>query len=127
MDKIVIEGGTPLSGQISISGAKNSALKLMVACLLTDEVLTLTNMPDLRDTRFLGHLLENFGVEVKSGAKKNAQKNKGHLSLHAKTLSSTTAPYDLVRKMRASFNVLGPILARPKCLCPAVVPSVRGP
>jgi len=53
MDKIVIEGGTPLSGEISISGAKNSALKLMVACLLTDEVLQLTNMPNLRDTRFL--------------------------------------------------------------------------
>ncbi len=104
MDKIVIEGGTPLSGQISISGAKNSALKLMVACLLTDEVLELTNMPNLRDTRFLGHLLENFGVKVDDGI--------GHMTLHAKTLSSTTAPYDLVRKMRASFNVLGPILAR---------------
>lgn len=104
MDKIVIEGGVPLSGQISISGAKNSALKLMVACLLTDEPLVLTNMPNLRDTRFLGQLLENFGVEVSGGA--------GQLSLHAKTLSSTTAPYDLVRKMRASFNVLGPMLAR---------------
>lgn len=104
MDKIVIEGGVPLSGQISISGAKNSALKLMVACLLTDEPLVLTNMPNLRDTRFLGQLLENFGVEVSGAA--------GRLSLHAKTLSSTTAPYDLVRKMRASFNVLGPMLAR---------------
>ena len=104
MDKIVIEGGVPLSGQISISGAKNSALKLMVACLLTDEPLVLTNMPNLRDTRFLGQLLENFGVAVSGGA--------GRLSLHAKTLSSTTAPYDLVRKMRASFNVLGPMLAR---------------
>jgi len=104
MDKIVIEGGVPLLGEISISGAKNSALKLMVACLLTDEPLELTNMPNLRDTRFLGQLLENFGVQVDNGV--------GRLSLHAKTLSSTTAPYDLVRKMRASFNVLGPILAR---------------
>ncbi len=104
MDKIVIEGGTPLSGQISISGAKNSALKLMVACLLTDEPLELTNMPNLRDTRFLGHLLENFGVKVTDGV--------GNLTMHAKTLTSTTAPYDLVRKMRASFNVLGPVLAR---------------
>ncbi len=104
MDKIVIEGGTPLSGQIEISGAKNSALKLMVACLLTDEELKLTNMPNLRDTRFLGQLLENFGVEVTDGV--------GHMKLHAQTLSSTTAPYDLVRKMRASFNVLGPVLAR---------------
>lgn len=104
MDKIVIEGGTPLSGQITISGAKNSALKLMVACLLTDGVLELTNMPNLRDTRFLGQLLQNFGVEVSDGV--------GHMKLHAKKLSSTTAPYDLVRKMRASFNVLGPLLAR---------------
>ena len=104
MDKIVIEGGTPLSGQITISGAKNSALKLMVACLLTDGVLELTNMPNLRDTRFLGQLLQNFGVEVSDGV--------GHMTLHAKNLSSTTAPYDLVRKMRASFNVLGPLLAR---------------
>ena len=104
MDKIVIEGGTPLSGEISISGAKNSALKLMVACLLTDEKLTLTNMPDLRDTRFLADLLQNFGVEVAT--------TKNKMSLHAKSLTSTTAPYDLVRKMRASFNVLGPILAR---------------
>jgi len=104
MDKIVIEGGTPLSGQISISGAKNSALKLMAACLLTDEPLELTNMPNLRDTRFLGKLLENFGVEVKDGP--------GRLTMHAQKLTSTTAPYDLVRKMRASFNVLGPVLAR---------------
>ncbi len=104
MDKIVIEGGTPLSGQVEISGAKNSALKLMVACLLTDEVLELTNMPNLRDTRFLGALLANFGAKIEDGI--------GTMKLHAKTLSSTTAPYDLVRKMRASFNVLGPVLAR---------------
>ena len=105
MDKIVIEGGTPLSGQITISGAKNSAIKLMAVCLLTDEPLELTNMPRLRDTRFMGELLKSLGatVEETPGAK---------LQLHAKNLVSTSADYDLVRKMRASFNVLGPILAR---------------
>ncbi len=104
MDRIIIEGGTPLSGEIAISGAKNSALKLMVACLLTDKPLDLTNMPDLRDTRFLAELLQNFGVDVEIG--------KARMRLHAQNLKSTTAPYELVRKMRASFNVLGPILAR---------------
>lgn len=105
MDKITIEGGHPLHGEITISGAKNSAIKLMVITLLTDEPLVLTNMPRLRDTRSLGNLLAHLGTEVDEG--------KGStMSLHTKTLSSTTAPYDLVRKMRASFNVLGPILAR---------------
>ncbi len=105
MDKIVIEGGYPLTGEISISGAKNSAIKLMVVSLLTSEPVTLTNMPDLRDTRSLAALLKHMGVEVES---ETASK----MMLHAPKLSSTTAPYDLVRKMRASFNVLGPLIAR---------------
>ena len=105
MDKIVIEGGVPLSGEISISGAKNSAIKLMAVCLLTDEPLELTNMPRLRDTRSMGELLKELGVHVEVGPG-------ARMVLHAKNLSSTTAPYDLVRKMRASFNVLGPLLAR---------------
>ncbi|WP_409434013.1 UDP-N-acetylglucosamine 1-carboxyvinyltransferase [Litorimonas sp. RW-G-Af-16] len=105
MDKIVIEGGFPLTGEIAISGAKNSAIKLMVVSLLTDQKVTLTNMPRLRDTRFLGQLLAHMGVEVEEGPG-------AKMTLHAADLSSTTAPYDLVRKMRASFNVLGPLLAR---------------
>lgn len=105
MDKIVIEGGYPLNGEIAISGAKNSAIKLMAVCLLTDQLVTLTNMPRLRDTRFMGQLLAHMGVEVEEGPGPV-------MTLHAKSLSSTTAPYDLVRKMRATFNVLGPTLAR---------------
>ena len=104
MDKIVIEGGFPLNGEIAISGAKNSAIKLMAVCLLTDKPVKLTNMPQLRDTRSMAGLLEHLGVQVET---------KGTvMSLHAEKLSSTTAPYDLVRKMRASFNVLGPLIAR---------------
>lgn len=105
MDKIVIEGGFPLNGEIAISGAKNSAIKLMAVCLLTDQPIKLTNMPRLRDTRSMAGLLEHLGVQVDAG--------KGdEMLLHAEKLSSTTAPYDLVRKMRASFNVLGPLIAR---------------
>jgi len=105
MDKIVIEGGYPLNGEISISGAKNSALKLMAVCLLTDEPVELTNMPRLRDTRFMGELLSHMGVSYEEVGDSTTK-------LHAKKLTSTEAPYDLVRKMRATFNVLGPTLAR---------------
>lgn len=105
MDKIVIEGGYPLNGEISISGAKNSAIKLMAVCLLTDEPVTLTNMPRLRDTRSMADLLRHLGVEVDAG-------EGDVMKLHAPKVSDPTAPYELVRKMRASFNVLGPLLAR---------------
>ncbi len=105
MDKIVIEGGYPLNGEIAISGAKNSAIKLMAVCLLTDQPIELTNMPRLRDTRFMGHLLAHMGVSVEEGPG-------ARMTLHAKTLTNTTAPYELVRKMRATFNVLGPTIAR---------------
>ena len=106
MDRIHILGGAPLSGVIPISGAKNSALKLMAAALLSDEPLRLTRMPDLADTRFMGRLLEHLGVEMSSDVEAGA------LTLRAAALTQTTAPYDLVRKMRATFNVLGPLLAR---------------
>ena len=105
MDKIVIEGGFPLNGEIAISGAKNSAIKLMAVCLLTDQPVKLTNMPRLRDTRSMAGLLEHLGVQVDAG-------EGDEMLLHAEKLSSTTAPYELVRKMRASFNVLGPLIAR---------------
>ena len=105
MDKIVIQGGTQLNGEIVIGGAKNSAIKLMAVCLLTDKPVLLKNMPRLRDTRSMSELLSHLGVSINlSGSDK--------MTLHAESLSSTTAPYELVRKMRASFNVLGPLLAR---------------
>lgn len=104
MDKLAIIGGRPLYGRIPISGAKNSALKVMVATLLTDETLTLTNMPRLADVDMLLRLLEQHGVAVDFQG--------STLTLTTKDIVSTEAPYDLVRKMRASFNVLGPLLAR---------------
>lgn len=106
MDRLHITGGEPLNGTIPVSGAKNSALKLMVACLLTDEPITLRNMPNLADTRFLARLLETLGVEV------YWPKGESTCRLNAADLTSTIAPYDQVRKMRASFNVLGPLIAR---------------
>ncbi|MBI1237447.1 MAG: UDP-N-acetylglucosamine 1-carboxyvinyltransferase [Alphaproteobacteria bacterium] len=104
MDSIKIRGGNPLRGEVTISGAKNSALKLMVATLLTGEKLTFTRMPDLADTRFLSTLLEHLGADI--------TRNGSEMTLQTASLSNAEAPYDLVRKMRASFNVLGPLLAR---------------
>lgn len=104
MDKLAIIGGRPLFGEIAISGAKNSALKVMAAALLTDETLTISNVPRLADVDMLLKLLAQHGVE---------QAFEGStLTLRARTIASTEAPYDLVRKMRATFNVLGPLLAR---------------
>ena len=106
MDRLKITGGKPLSGTIPISGAKNSALKLMAASLLTPEPVTLTSMPQLADTRFLSQLLQTLGVEV------YWPKGDSTCRMNAESLTSTIAPYEQVRKMRASFNVLGPLLAR---------------
>jgi len=106
MDRIVITGGAPLNGTIPIYGAKNSALKLQAAALLSAEPLMLENMPDLADTRFMAQLLESLGVEI------TWIKETRTIRMHAGDVTSTIAPYDQVRKMRASFNVLGPLLAR---------------
>jgi UDP-N-acetylglucosamine 1-carboxyvinyltransferase len=106
MDRIAITGGAPLRGTIPIYGAKNSALKLQAAALLAAEPLMLENMPDLADTRFMAQLLASLGVEI------TWIKETRTLRMHAAEVASTIAPYDQVRKMRASFNVLGPLLAR---------------
>src|SRR5271154_4280436 len=108
MDRIAIVGGARLEGEIAISGAKNSAIKLMVASLLTDEPLRLTNMPRLADTRFLGRLLQRLGVEVEERDGEDGAET----VLTTPEIISAIAPYDLVRQMRASFNVLGPLVAR---------------
>ncbi|MBX9787140.1 MAG: UDP-N-acetylglucosamine 1-carboxyvinyltransferase [Alphaproteobacteria bacterium] len=108
MDKIRIRGGVPLQGEIKISGAKNAALPLMAACLLTDKPLHLLNVPDLSDIDSMGQLLSQMGVSL------DRDKNSNTLELCAKNISSTTAPYDIVRKMRASVLVLGPLVAREK-------------
>lgn len=106
MDQITIIGGTPLRGNLPISGAKNAALPLMAATLLTAETVTLTNIPHLADIESLGELLTQHGVDLDINFPKNI------VSFTAKTIESTTAPYEIVRKMRASILVLGPLLAR---------------
>jgi UDP-N-acetylglucosamine 1-carboxyvinyltransferase len=108
MDRIAIIGGARLEGVIPISGAKNSAIKLMVASLLTVQPLVLTNMPRLADTRFLGRLLHRLGVEVEEREGAEGPQT----TLTTPEIVSAIAPYELVRQMRASFNVLGPLLAR---------------
>jgi len=108
MDQIAIIGGVHLEGEIAISGAKNSAIKLMAASLLTDEPLRLTNMPRLADTRFLAVLLRRLGAEIVESDGPDGPQT----VLHTSEIVSAFAPYDLVRQMRASFNVLGPLLAR---------------
>jgi UDP-N-acetylglucosamine 1-carboxyvinyltransferase len=105
VDKLVIQGGVPLSGEIRVSGAKNAALPLMCAALLTEEELTLSNVPHLRDVSTMVRLLSQMGVEV-------SLDDKLGLSLRAARLSAPTAPYDLVKTMRASILVLGPLVAR---------------
>ena len=106
MDRIIVKGGGPLSGTIQISGAKNTCLKLMGAALLTDEPLTLTNVPRLSDIRTLSTLLESLGVEV-------ARLQAGRVMvLSGREITNRRADYEIVRKLRASFNVLGPLLAR---------------
>src|SRR5258708_3133665 len=105
MDKLVIQGGVPLSGEIRVSGAKNAALPLMCAALLTSEQLTLSNVPHLRDVSTMLRLLAQMGVEV-------SLDDRLGLSLRAERLSDPLAPYDLVKTMRASILVLGPLLAR---------------
>ncbi len=106
MDSITIVGGKPLHGTIPISGAKNSGLKLMAAALLSDKPLTLDRMPTLADTRFMATLLKSLGVET------DWKPGTDVVRFNAAEITSTIAPYDLVRKMRATFNVLGPLLAR---------------
>lgn len=110
MDKILIRGGAPLEGIIKISGAKNAALPLMAACLLTDKPLELKNVPDLSDITSMIELLSQLGVEITIENNSKHQK----MSFCAQNIRSTTAPYEVVRKMRASVLVLGPLIARAK-------------
>ena len=108
MDKLLIEGGTPLYGEAAISGAKNAALPLLCAALLTHEPLTLTNVPNLNDVGTMLKLLEQMGVKV------SRERNNGGLTLtlDASGLDNPVAPYEMVKTMRASILVLGPLVAR---------------
>jgi UDP-N-acetylglucosamine 1-carboxyvinyltransferase len=111
MDRIIIQGGKRLNGRIPISGAKNAALTLMPCALLTDEPLTLRNLPRLADVDSFGHLLNQLGVSTTIEGARPGEFGRV-MTLRAATIVSTTAPYDIVRKMRASILVLGPLLAR---------------
>jgi UDP-N-acetylglucosamine 1-carboxyvinyltransferase len=111
MDKIIIRGGKPLNGRIPISGAKNAALTLMPCALLTDEPLTLRNLPRLADVDSFGHLLNELGVSTAVEGSRKGDIGRV-MTFRAANITSTVAPYDIVRKMRASILVLGPLLAR---------------
>lgn len=106
MDKIVIDGGRPLKGRVRISGAKNAALPILISALLTEGWNTYTNVPDLKDIQSTLHLLTNLGARIEI--------DKDTVRIDAGGLCKHEAPYDLVRKMRASVLVLGPLLARLK-------------
>ena len=113
MDQIRIRGGKRLEGRVQISGAKNAALPLMAAALLSDEPLVLANLPHLADISTMANLLGQHGVEIgMAGAAGNGGHSGRALSLTAGRITDTTAPYDLVRRMRASVLVLGPLVAR---------------
>ena len=111
MDKIIIQGGKRLSGTIPISGAKNAALTLLPCALLTDEPLTLRNLPRLADIDGFQHLMNQFGVSTTIAGSRPSDFGRV-MTLEAPRITSSVAPYELVRKMRASILVLGPMLAR---------------
>ena len=104
MDKIVVEGGHALKGEVKISGAKNAALPILISALLSDEKNTYTNVPNLKDIESTKILLSHLGAEIETEADK--------VTIKAQGLNNPEAPYDLVRKMRASVLVLGPLTAR---------------
>lgn len=114
MDRIQITGGQKLNGRIPISGAKNAALPLLIASLLTDDRLTLKNVPNLADVNLLVRILRNHGVDLAVDGKRPGPPS--HLGetfhLTARDIVDTTAPYEMVSRMRASFWVLGPLIAR---------------
>jgi UDP-N-acetylglucosamine 1-carboxyvinyltransferase len=114
MDRIRITGGRPLNGSIPISGAKNAALPLMIASLLTDEPLILDNVPRLADVALLQRILGNHGVDVTVPGKRPGEVQHQGQTLHlsARHVVDTTAPYELVSRMRASFWVIAPLVAR---------------
>jgi UDP-N-acetylglucosamine 1-carboxyvinyltransferase len=114
MDRIRIVGGAKLNGTIPISGAKNAALPLMIASLLTPETLVLENVPRLSDVRMLKRILGNHGVDVMVAGKRAGERDEDGetVKLNASTIVDTTAPYELVSQMRASFWVIAPLLAR---------------
>ncbi|HWJ89036.1 MAG TPA: UDP-N-acetylglucosamine 1-carboxyvinyltransferase [Pelagibacterium sp.] len=114
MDRIRLVGGNQLNGEIPISGAKNAALPLMIASLLTEEPLVLVNVPRLADVKQVERILENHGVDIAVHGRRRGDDDMGgqRITFTASDIVDTTAPYELVSTMRASFWVIGPLLAR---------------
>ncbi len=114
MDRIKITGGGRLQGTIPISGAKNAALPLLIASLLTEDRLTLKNVPNLADVNLLVRILRNHGVDLAVDGKRQSSPHGLGETFHltARDIVDTTAPYEMVSRMRASFWVLGPLIAR---------------
>lgn len=106
MDKLVVRGGNPLTGSLTVSGSKNTALPLMSAALLTDGPVTLTNVPDLKDIHTFRRVIEVTGTQIDHSPKEH------RMTLNAGTLDRAEAPYELVKRMRASFYMLGALLGR---------------
>jgi UDP-N-acetylglucosamine 1-carboxyvinyltransferase len=106
MDKIIVEGGRPLKGEVNISGAKNAALPILVSSLLTDGLCTFSNVPNLKDIESIKQLLSHLGAKIETDG--------DVVKIDASNILNHEAPYDLVRKMRASILVLGPLVARLK-------------
>ena len=104
MDKFKIQGGTPLSGELPVSGSKNAALPVFAACLLTDEPVILHRIPPVKDIGTMQSLLEYAGAKLTH--------ENGKITVHAHTLDRPEAPYEVVKTMRASSLVLGPLVAR---------------
>ena len=136
MDKLVIRGGTPLLGTIRVSGAKNSALPAMAAALLTEEQVIFENIPQVRDIETERKLLTSMGAEVELGYGRAQHRTR----IKCGILSDPVAKYEIVKTMRASTLVLGPLVARfgrsdrwsrvsaaPACLCPAAARSEPAP
>ena len=103
MDKLLVHGGSPLRGSINISGSKNASLPILAASLLTDEEVIIRRVPDVSDTNYMVQIISALGGEI--------ERSSGTVRIHNKTIVDT-APYDLVRRMRASICVMGPLLAR---------------
>lgn len=113
MDIIKVKGGKPLHGKIRISGSKNAALPIMAATLLTDDTMILSNVPNLADIITMGQLLINHGTEISiDGSNISEGKTGRTILLNSSNINNFTAPYDIVKKMRASFLILGPLLAK---------------
>ncbi len=124
MDKIVIEGGVPLSGTVQVSGAKNAALAILASALLADGDHLVRNVPDLADVPHHGPAARPHGLQLRAERRHHAA------SIRVPPAVRPEAPYELVKTMRASVLVLGPLVARsggPASRCPAAAPSAPGP